>query len=194
MIIIGTPTRDNVSAGTTSDLIQLIKYRRGDADWCAGMGTYLPNLRTQIVKVVQELKGSHVMFIDSDMRFPPDTIDRLLARDKMIIGCNCPQRTQRQTTAFKNGAFIPSLGQTGIEEVDSVGMGIMLINMEVFTTIPEPWFAMPWVKGERHMGEDVFFCHNAKDHGFPVFIDHELSVQIRHIGEVEFTHEYTQGD
>jgi hypothetical protein len=81
---------------------------------------------------------------------------------------------------------------TGLEEVGSIGTGIMLIKKEVFQNMSEPWFDMPWQVGKRgYMGEDVFFCKKAQELGFKVYIDHDVSKEIGHIGTFEFKHDHT---
>jgi hypothetical protein len=42
--------------------------------------------------------------------------------------------------------------------------------MEVFKTIPAPWFAYEY-KGMKWGTEDVAFFFKAKDYGVPIFID-----------------------
>jgi hypothetical protein len=132
-----------------------------------------------------DLHASHVLFIDSDMRFPSDTLERLLKHDVDIVGANCVQRTQKQFTARKNGEFVSSIGKTGIEEVDTLGFGVTLIKAEVFEKMEEPWFHTPF-DGNKHVGEDVYFSTMAGKNGYKIYIDHDLSQHIKHAGLVEF--------
>lgn len=46
----------------------------------------------------------------------------------------------------------------------------------------EPLFSMPW-NGSDYLGEDVFFFMRLEEAGVPVFVDHDLSNQIAHVGE-----------
>jgi hypothetical protein len=187
VILVATPTRGEVLAGFTADLVQLIKADP-KVDWLVATGTYLPNLRTALVGAAKAY--SHILFIDSDMRFPPDTPERLLKHDLDIVGANCPQRTQKGTTAFIGQKQVPSLGKSGLQKVDSLGMGVTLIKTSVFDKIPAPWFATPY-DGNKFVGEDVFFCHKAREHGFNIWIDHELSLEIKHTGTIDLTHKET---
>lgn len=184
MIAICTPTRDTVNAGFAYDLISLLR-RTSEAIWTVSQGTLLCNLRGLLVKTALSNGASHILFIDSDMRFPDDTLNQLLLRDKDIIAANCKQRTQNEWTARKDETFISSQNKTGVEIVDTVGMGVTLITRKVFETIPEPWFATPW-DGTKHVGEDIYFCEMARRAGFTINIDHDLSQQVRHAGLVEF--------
>jgi hypothetical protein len=81
---------------------------------------------------------------------------------------------------------------TGLEEVESIGMGVMLISRKVFEKLSEPWFETPWRTDKRgYIGEDVFFCRKATAAGFKIYIDHDVSKEIGHIGTFEFKHDHT---
>lgn len=182
MIVIATPSRDKVEATFTYDLVQLIQNTK-DVVFAVSLGTYLQNLRTSLVKQAVLSGATHILFIDSDMRFPNDTVERLLKHNKDIVGANCRQRTQNEWTARKDDKFISSDNKTGLEEVDTLGFGVTLIKLDVFGE--QPWFAMPFHE-EKFIGEDVFFSHYAKEKGFKIWIDHDLSQEIKHTGIKEF--------
>ena len=184
MILIATPTRDNVSAGFTADLVKLTR-RHPDARWAALTGIYISNLRQMGVKLAQEAGASHILFIDSDMRFPDNTLDRLLDANQPIVAANYVQRTAPQWwTARRDGSWMSSVERSGLQEVDAVGFGVMLIHMPVFDVLARPWFDTPY-DGHNHHGEDFYFCHKAINAGFSVWIDHDLSQSVRHQGMVE---------
>jgi Anp1 len=184
MKAICTPVRDFVLAGFTYDLAQLLRVER-DVVFTISHGTYISNQRNLLAKTAMAHGASHVLFIDSDMRFPPDTLQQLLRRGLDIVGANCSQRMKKEFTARARGCFISSVGKTGIEKVDTLGMGVTLIKREVFEKLPEPWFFMQ-SDGTKDIGEDVNFCLLAGKHGIKIHIDHDLSQQVRHAGIVEF--------
>lgn len=190
MIVVATPCRDTVQATFASDLVSLVREPPGTA-FIICQGSYIPNNRIKLVQTAIEVKASHILFIDSDMRFPSDTIERLLKANKDIVGANCKQRTQDEWTARKGDKFVSSTGRTGLEEVDTLGFGVTLIDMKVFNgalrKIPEPWFAMPYhTRDKKLVGEDVYFCTVAKEQGFKIWIDHDLSQEVKHTGSQEF--------
>jgi hypothetical protein len=182
MIVIATPTRDSMNAYYTIDLVALIQ-ESSDIEYVVSLGTYLPNLRTSLVDYAVKKEASHILFIDSDMRFPKDSLKRLLSHDLDIVGANCKQRTQNEFTARKEDKFISSKDKTGLEEVDTLGFGVTLIRTSIFD-LSEPWFGMPF-DGKKYIGEDVFFCHKAKEKGYQVWVDHDLSKEVKHIGAIE---------
>lgn len=172
------PTRDSISAGTVFDLIALIQKTPGTY-FSVSQGTLLPSQRTGLVKETIERHFGHILFIDSDMRFPEDLLDRLKAHKKDIVGVNYKQRQ-----VDKWAAGFPSEGKQGIEEVEALGFGAILIRTEVFIMMEEPWFATPY-DGQGFVGEDVFFCRKAIEAGYKVFVDHDLSAEIKHIATKE---------
>ena len=190
MIAICTPARDLVQGTFTCDMVSLVK-QNNDVAFLMGFGTYIPILRSQLVQGALDQQATHILFIDSDMRFPPWAIQQLLKADKDVIGANCKQRSQDEWTARKNNKFISSTGKTGIEEVDTLGFGVTLIKASLFNgklrKIPKPWFAMPYhTRDDKLVGEDVYFCTVAKENGFKIWIDHDLSQEVKHTGSKEF--------
>jgi hypothetical protein len=51
-----------------------------------------------------------------------------------------------------------------------------------------PWFHVPWdaEKMRYECGEDVYFCKKATAAGFEILLDHDLSKDVYHIGNMEF--------
>lgn len=185
MILIATPTRDSITAGTTGDLIRLCR-RHPDAKWMAPTGIYIGNLRQSAVMAAQQMGASHVLFIDSDMRFPEDALQRLILPDRDIVAANYVQRTAPQWwTARENGQWISSVGRRGFERVDAIGFGVVLIRLSVFATLARPWFNTPYEQGQ-HLGEDLYFCRLAKAAGIEILIDHDLSQSVKHSGSIEW--------
>ncbi len=185
MVVLATPTRDSVTAGFAGDLVKLCR-RHPDARWMAPLGIYIADLRNKAVKAAQQAGASHLLFLDSDMRFPEDTLDRLLARNVDIVAANYVQRSMPEwCVARVEGVPVSSTDRTGLQVVDSTGTGVMLVKMSVFDEdLTEPWFDTPRINGV-FIGEDVFFCKKAYGYALDVYIDHDLSQDVRHQGMVE---------
>jgi hypothetical protein len=182
VIVVGTPTRGEVLVGYTQDLVALMRATPHVA-YGVAKGTYLSVMRNTIAKGSIDAGATHVLFIDSDMRFPADAAVRLLAHEAPIVGANYVSRTQGEPTVRKDGEPYSSAGLSGLEEVDAVATGMLMIDTDVFKALPFPWFLSPW-NGTEIVGEDMFFCAAAKQAGIPVVVDHDLKVG--HVGETEF--------
>jgi GT2 family glycosyltransferase len=179
MIAICTPTREMVYGRFAFDLVQLTR-RTKEVAFLLAEGSILPNLRTMLVDMALGLGASHILFIDSDMRFPDDVLEKLLARGVDIVGVNCSQRSQNLPTARRGGEFVRG---KGIEEVDTIGFGVTLIAASVFLKISPPWFMNPF-DGKRFVGEDVFFMTRARESGLKIYAENDI--RVGHIGGVEF--------
>lgn len=136
-----------------------------------------------------EMGPTHIMWLDSDMMFPPDILERLLDRDLDIVACNYPTRS----LPFKGVAYRSigdwnswlgnEVGESEIELVEGVGMGCMLVKAGVYHRIQRPWFEIKWnPEYMDHIGEDFYFCTKARDHGYGIAIDTIQSQKIKHIG------------
>lgn len=144
---------------------------------------------------------SHVLILDSDMSFPRDTLVRLLARNKDIVGCTYSQRrTPRAYTheSLQGDFSLPSDPREEVFEVRSLGFGCILIRAEVFRDMPRPWFRIEYSGnimadgGDGHRSEDRTFCDRARERGFKVWCDLELSRQVKHVGTFAFGLEHVE--
>jgi hypothetical protein len=189
MILICTPCKGGVEPGYCFDLVNLMAYsaQQGIDAAYANLPsvTFLSNGRQTLVTGALSSGASHVLFIDSDMRFPPDALKTLLSGGHSIVGANYRERVRKHlTTASRQSMRVESAGKQGIEQVDFIGFGLCLIECNVFRMLPRPWFATPW-DGEMHMTDDVFFCKLARAHKIPVWVDHDVSQTVRHVAQEE---------
>lgn len=184
MVYVCVLTRDSINAHTVCDLMQLMGTNY-DCAFMSVVGVHIHLLREEAAKSIVNSGASHVMFIDSDMMFPKDTIKKLLSRDKDIIGANYVQRVdQTQWSAKINGESVISTGCKDIQEVDSIGLGMCLIKIDVFKKMPQPWFDVPFEYG-TYIGEDISFCRHATNNRYKIYIDHSLSQDVHHLGEIK---------
>ena len=65
-------------------------------------------------------------------------------------------------------------------EVDAVGFGCVLINMNVIKDMKFPWFVFEIFRGRR-LPEDLNFCRKARRRGYRIYAD--TSLHLDHIGE-----------
>lgn len=156
-------------------------------------GSIIHTARRDLVRMALGGDCTHILFLDSDMRFPRNTLVRLLAHGVPVVGANYPTRrhppkpvTFRSDKTDKERVYT-ELDSTGLEEVDSTGFGVMLIDMDVFRNMSEPWFSFEWRTPQHMIGEDVFFSRKARaELGVQTLIDHDLSLRVKHIGTFEY--------
>jgi hypothetical protein len=206
-VMIASPCGDQVSAGYAHDLAMLVggtAFNRPDIEVRIAMekGTLLPAMRTRLVYDALQHNCTHIMFIDSDMRFPPYLLGELLRHGEPIVGVNyIARRFPLRPTAFTSLDPIEPLWtepeSTGLVSVASIGFGAVLIDLDIFRYMPQPWFNVEWVEkllGERKtgtfQGEDVYFCAKCVNAGVNVLVDQALSQHIQHEGSWEYSHDH----
>jgi len=147
--------------------------------------------RHNSVKVTLKTGASHLLFIDSDMRFPPWALRRLLSHNLPIVAANCTRRAFPVTgTALDfDGKDVVSKGKTGLEKVRQVGGAFMLIRRDVLEKLKPPLFLMEWVpEMDGYCGEDIYFSQLVQAAGYDMWVDHDLSNYIGHIGNFTYGH------
>lgn len=165
------------------------------------MGSLVQTQRNGLVKGALEWGATHLLWLDSDMRFPRDLVHRFLRNDEPIIAANCTTRVPPRIhpVAFKtidpvgtNHERLYTLPEnTGLEEVEAIGAAVMMARADVYANMEEPYYDVLYVKGRSGWeGEDVYFCRKARELGFRILIDHDISKDIKHVGEMEFGHDH----
>jgi len=201
---LATLSNRNPKWGYTMSLMRLLGASSAPAWWDRGrleitfqiqIGPTVDSGRHLLVRDARSDKCTHLVFLDDDMIFPSDTVYQLLRHRLPIIAANCTtRRLPVLTTAMLGGKRIKSFGKTGLEAVDGVGCAVMCVDMKVFELLPRPWFRTEYnpEKPDDFTSEDIYFCQLARKHGFDIWIDHDLSNQIGHCGDVEFHHGMTE--
>lgn len=172
-------------------------------NWC--QTSLLPEGRHRLVEDLYRKGIAKILWWDTDTRAPKEGLHMLLRHDLPIVGCNYPSRRPpfRFTAATIDDP--PRImetrpGQTGLQEASHVGFGFCLTDISVFGDPlgdDAPMFSFDWYKcPDEHkwkiVGEDVSFARAARKRGHKIFVDHELSNSIGHIGEFEYNTEVMQ--
>lgn len=186
-------------SGFCFDLARLVQYeaKRGENEITLLQmpGTLIFTQREQLAADALNLGMEQLLWIDSDQRFPVNTLEVLQSHGVAVVGANATTRREPiLPTALnlrlerKDGEVmqvwekVESRGKSGVEQVTAVGFAATLIERAVFERIPKPWFDVIWTNAGKVIGEDVAFCVKCLEHSIPVYVDHELSMSVGHIG------------
>lgn len=167
--------------------------------WCdkvpqMARGVPLNVARDQLAEAMLADKTvTHIMWVDSDSicSSPPNPNDAM----QMLFQCNQPIVSGLYRAKQKDGfnyamwmdaklpegklGFLPIQSFTGNWlQVDTVGMGFILVQRKVYETLPQPWH--PWPT--KSPSEDFNFCIAARKAGFSINVFTE--VKLRHLGEM----------
>lgn len=192
-LLILVPCRDTVHSLFTMALVEMVKtcvVAGIDTHVTYDTSTILLAQREKLADKALETKADYMLWLDSDMMFPSTTALRLLGHNKDIVAVNYMKRSVPLTTvAYKSlndwDSWLPLESQQELEVVEGIGMGCMLMKTSLLHTIEKPWFAFEWENGAWH-GEDFYFQQKLRDAGHEIFVDMNLSRQVRHVGQWAF--------
>lgn len=170
-------------------------------------GTYIDIARTTLAKKAIQGGATDLLWLDSDMIYPCDLLLKLIQHNKDIVGVNyTTRRMPIRSVAFKrmdpnhkdHVRLVTGPDSTGLEEVEAIGFGCVLMKTDVFNYVEMPVFqtsfSAPVETPDAGFweGEDVYFCRKIRAAGLKVYVDHDLSKKIGHVGEFVFRHEHAE--
>jgi hypothetical protein len=179
-IAICTPIHGDPKAGFTKSLADMLIHIGGryEMAFFTYSGSVLDTSRNALLDQATRWGAQFILWIDADHIFPPDTLDRLLAAGKKVIGVNFRRRDAKEALV----ASTPELaGECPIEQVVHIGLGICLLDMTVIRELGAG--AKRLFRFTQSSGEDVHLFRTLADAGVPAFVDHRLSLECGHIHE-----------
>jgi hypothetical protein len=154
--------------------------------------------RNSLLKQALETDATHVLWLDTDMRFPRETLVHLLSRARPFVAANYVTRevpVQPVTHADDSGSrrVFTTPESEGVESVHATGMGLVLVDTAAVRRLTQPYFDTPWTESSlEHAGEDIYFCEKLKAAGVDILVDHDLSKHVSHVGQFEYRHAHAQ--
>lgn len=156
-------------------------------------GSLMPKLREDFFKKARKAGCTHALCLDADQTFPRDVLHRLLMAEKPIVACNIATKElpSRPTARSFDGTKVGRLVRfkTGLEQIWRVGLAVALVDLKAIEPLGKGIFEVTYDHDlDDYIGEDWTFCGHAEKHGIGVWIDHDLSKQVAHIGDYAFTY------
>lgn len=182
-VALAIPSDDQVKTDFALSLAWMMRTTKIDVVPINVRTSLISVSRFELVKNAQKFECDKIFFIDSDLIFPEDSLERLLSHDKDIVGATYVKRRTGQILGIAlNNEGIPS-GSIGIHRMAWMPIGFGLIDIKVFDNIPKPWFP---IKYREDLGEiqseDYCFCDLATQAGYELWCDLDLSHELGHIG------------
>jgi hypothetical protein len=199
-ILIATPIyNNNIHPAFMESVIGLIAHGllsgQYVAEWKHRAGVGVGAARRDLARVALGAEADYIFWHDDDMVMPFDTISKLLAHQKDIVGGLYFHRRGNIRTSMiynmdKNGNYNGEIfGKdralpTGIVECDATGTGALLMKCSVFDGLPQPWFYVVDGITAPEMTEDIWFFDRLKmKHGDQYKIWVDCDVQVVHLTE-----------
>jgi hypothetical protein len=164
---------------------------------CAfNIGSVITIARRNLTDIFLKSDFDYAWWVDSDMKFPIDAPIKLLKRQVALVGANYRRRrfpnpgfTGMMGTAGKYTELVTDDNSPAMQQVDVLPHGCVMVHRSVYEKIPQPHYLQDYIPEiNLEIGEDIYFCNKAKEAGFDVWCDHELSREISHIGIFHFNY------
>lgn len=198
-VLIGMPNTGRIPYQTVMSLFQL-KDRIGHAIFGLMESSSIHDARNTMALDAIANDCDYLLFIDSDMVFPPDAFEKLMALDadiatgvyygragehKPIVYKKLTPRTE-PTEGQVIGAVAESFTEIpeGTFEVAGCGMGMCLIKVEVLKKLCTMYQNSPFDPMDG-LGEDLSFCVRATANGFKIKAN--SYIPLGHVGTQIFT-------
>lgn len=198
------PSRGEIDPNCERGLKELA--RRGYQLRVMRGATSIDQIRCLMATEALEAGFEELFWIDDDIVFNPDDVDRLRASGRPIIGGVYPKKGERQLTVrWKEGTTSVVLGEGGgLTEVRYTGTGFLLTHARVYADLITkglqgpvlgeygrpmfPYFHPMIVRDgdtDRYLAEDWSFCHRATAAGIPIWVD--TRPRLLHVGRYAYS-------
>lgn len=198
-LLVAVPSNRPWQAHFGISLLRLAVHLNGcsyleDVDIRPWLGvSLLPVGRQLAVDTAIAEEFTHLLFVDDDMGFDPSVFESLRSHKKDFIAANYMSKgpNGKPVAAGMDGEVLPSKGKTGIEQILQIGLGCALVAVEPLKTIPKPHFEVPYVEDKAaYMGEDAYFCRLLTHFGVEMFVDHDATRKVVHIGDYPYQEDF----
>ena len=199
--LIAVPCHEMVHAEFMKSLMEL--ERPEETGYAQSTGTLVYTTRTLIANKAVEMGFDRVLWLDSDMTFPPDTLLRLSEdMDKgldMVCGIYFTRKAPVMPSIHKHLHWqikedgwvdtdcrcYTDYPENRLFEIACCGFGCVMTSARLLRAMNEkygsPFYPL------MGMGEDTTFCWRATQNGFRIYCD--SSVKVGHIGQYVFDEE-----
>lgn len=168
----GIPSRPEASIDIKMDVVE-------SSNWITN--------REQLVRRAIDGNMTHLMFLDDDMTFEPDVLNVMLGRRQPVVVTNYLIKTEECDSFVAVGLdgkrVATTETKTGMEPIAYSGFGVSLFELDVFRKIPQPWFLPEFIaESSSYTTEDNPCYAKIRDAGYPVYLDHDASKMVAHVG------------
>lgn len=139
------------------------------------IGTLIYLARENMVHYAVRNGFTHVLWVDCDMVFEPDVVDKLFALDKPFVAAAFRSRHNRYVCCFSQDIVTCSLMDELPDEpfwADACGFALVLMETKVLIAVRHRYGAC--FEADVSLGEDFLFCKKALGCGYKVYVDPKI--------------------
>ena len=198
-IFVAVPCMDQVPARFAQSLAML----RTNCQTVVGfqIGSLVWDSRTKLAQRAIQAEADYVLWLDSDMEFPPDLLERLMAtlenkeEADIVTGLYFRRVEPYSPVLFEkirlagigaNWKEFSELPKEDVFEVEGCGFGAVLMPTDIIMAVAakngDPFWPI------AHLGEDLAFCIRARELGYRIFCDQ--TIPIGHVGHNVVTRDF----
>lgn len=195
--LIAVPCMDSVPSQFAQSLAMLRKV--GECAIAFQVGSLIYTSRNELAKRSVESNADYIFWLDSDMVFQPDTLERMFEtlekNDLDILSGLYFRRVHPYSPVLFDRLDIDETGchwsnfdelPDTLFEVGGCGFGCVLMKTEVFLNVMAKFNNM--FSPIANVGEDLSFCWRARQCGYKVYCD--PSIDLGHIGHTQVTRQF----
>ena len=150
----------------------------------------IDDMRNNLVADALRAGCSHLIMMDVDQIYDPQTIPRLLSHKLPVVGCLVYRRYPPFDPLMLKGKIgqyqtISTWEPGELVEVDATGTGCLLFDMQVFRDMSAPWFRFRRNDDDSVIGEDIGFCSDLRQAGYKIYVD--TSIPAGHLSQFQVT-------
>lgn len=183
-VSIAVPSGDMVHADFARAYAELCMAASGlPLQLITSKSSIVAEARNTGVDHAKKFDAHYLLFLDSDMLFPPTTLFRLLLHGKDIVGATYAKRIfpfEALGTSINGPSAVPT---SDLVEMQRIPTGCLLIKMSVFEKLTRPYFRFEIDSQGAIVGEDYVFCDRAREAGFRIWCDVTISRELGHLGQ-----------
>lgn len=151
----------------------------------------LPNSREMMVMAAIEGGFDRLIFFDDDMYVPQNAFVRLIKHDKDVVGIDYSKKRLKpyETTACadEEGNYEKLYNCIGMQKAGNMGFGAVCIKVDVLKQLDQPMFMPNWYPELKcYSTEDTPFFEQLREKGFTLWVDMDLSMKCKHIGDCHY--------
>lgn len=187
-VLIGVPTGEIPRRVDFYDYMAVLQMPEGTMRMSPHGSSPAKN-RNIIIEQAFENNCTHVLFVDDDMAFKPNSLMQLLEHDLDIVSGLYLRREYphqplifdyadeqgRQLYSYLNG------DEPRLKKVVGAGFGFVLIKTHVFEAMEKPWVRLGELNPQEWC-DDIGFFNRVRAAGFDIYCDMEC--RVGHIGSM----------
>jgi len=198
-VLIAVPNAGGIEPDTLISIYNMDVPKGIETELKSFYGYLIDDVRNKIVKYAIDNKFDGILFVDSDMVIPKNTLTDMIKENKDIVSALYIKKNDKKVIElfFKNENYIndglvirnireDEIINKDVIEIDACGFGCVLIKTPVFLKVGYPYFKFTINPNDDslRLGEDIDFCVKAKSKGCKLYA--ATNIRAGHIGKKQY--------